>query len=429
MTFQVTIKDQSTTFTVEDGESVLDAALRQGITLAYGCRNGNCGACAGTVLEGGVSYPGRLPKAIKNKSVAADKTLFCSASPLSDIVIDAQIVDEEAAMQIKTLPARVEALTRLNQDVMLLELKLPAAERMQFLAGQYIEILLRDGRRRSFSIANAPHDDALLSLHIREVPDGYFTHFVFHELEQRAMLRIEGPHGAFYLREDSSNPIIMVAGGTGFGPCKGMIEHAIFAGIDRPIELYWGVRSANDLYMRELAEKWAKENENIRFIPVLSEPEERDQWTGETGWVHENVIKDHGDLSGYDVYMCGPPPMIDAGKAAFFKIGLTDEKLFFDSFEFSENVAEKAPVAEDIPPHLANPIVVQKKPYVVDLEPGTTYWCSCGRSESQPFCDGKHQGTSFEPVAFTVKEKKKYGLCGCKHTKNLPFCDGSHRDL
>lgn len=429
MTYRVKIKDSDLKFLVEDGESVLDAALRQGITLAYGCRSGTCGTCAGTVVEGQVEYPGKTPKAIKDQSVPAGKTLFCSANPLSNLVIDAQVMDDEVATQIKILPARVEALTKLNHDVMLLKLKLPASERMQFRAGQYIEILLKDGRRRSFSIANPPHDDEFLTLHIREVPDGYFTHHVFHEMEERAMLRIEGPHGSFYLRENTMDPIIMVAGGTGFGPCKAMIEQEMTTGFNRKIDLIWGARSEDDLYMRALAEKWAKENKNINFIPVLSEPKESD-WAGETGWVHEAVMQHHSDLSGFDVYMCGPPPMINAGKAAFLEKGLDEERLFFDSFEFTEDAGQKKQPEEEIPPHLANPIVVQKKPYVTELEPGKTYyWCSCGRSEEQSFCDGAHQGTTFEPIAFEVDEQKKYGLCGCKHTKNPPYCDGSHRDL
>ena len=335
MTYNVTIQANGQTFTVEEDEPVLDAAIRHGVPLPYGCRNGTCGTCAGKVVEGEYRYP-RQPKAVKQGNVAEGDVLFCSARPLSDLVIDVQLVEEEAAIPVKIVPARVEALERMSHDVMLVKLKLPESQRMQYLAGQYIEFLLRDGRRRAFSIANAPHDDEFLTLHIREVPGGYFTHYVFHDLKERAMLRIEGPHGGFYLREESDRPIIMMAGGTGFGPCKAMIEHAIETGLQRPIELYWGVRSREDLYMGELAEQWTKDHDWIRYIPVLSEPKAEDNWSGETGWVHEVVAREHPNLSGYDVYLCGPPPMIEAGKKAFLARGLPADRLYFDSFDFSE---------------------------------------------------------------------------------------------
>ncbi len=336
MPYQITIQSNGQTFTVEDDEPVLDAAIRHGVPLPYGCRNGTCGTCAGKVVEGEYRYP-RLPKAVKQGAVAEDEVLFCSARPVTDLVIDVDLVEEQAAIPVKILPARVEGMEKLSHDVMLVKLKLPESQRLQYLAGQYIEILLRDGRRRAFSIANAPHDDDYLTLHIREVPGGYFTHYVFHKMKERDLLRIEGPHGGFYLREDSDRPIIMMAGGTGFGPCKAMIEHAIEIGLQRPIHLYWGVRARDDLYMDDLARQWVKNHANIEYTPVLSEPAPRDDWSGDTGWVHEVVAEQNPDLSGHDVYLCGPPPMIEAGKKAFIEQGLPSERLYFDSFDFSED--------------------------------------------------------------------------------------------
>jgi len=335
-TYTVTVASNGQTFEVQPEETILDAAIRAGVNLSYGCRNGTCGTCAATILEGETGYAGREPRAVRQGKVEAGKVLLCSARPLSDLRIDAVVLDEEA-IPAKIFPARVEALEKLSHDVMLVKLKLPETNRMQFLAGQYIEILLPGGRRRAFSVANAPHDDEFLTLHIREVPGGYFTHQVFHEMKPGTLLRIEGPHGGFYLREDSTRPIIMMAGGTGFGPCKAMIEHAIEIRLDRPIELFWGVRDVPDLYMRELADQWASEHDWIDFIPVLSEPGADSEWSGQTGWVHEAVVAAHPDLSAFDVYMCGPPPMIEAGRKTFESHGLPEAQLFFDSFDFSES--------------------------------------------------------------------------------------------
>lgn len=228
-------------------------------------------------------------------------------------------------------------IDQLAHDVMRLDLKLPEGTGFNFLAGQYIDILLKTGHRRSYSIANAPHEGDHIELHVRHAKGGEFSEFVFEHLETKALLRMEGPLGSFYLREDSDRPIIFMAGGTGFAPIKGIIEHALHMDISRPMHLYWGVCSKQDLYMDELPAKWAAEHAHITYVPVLSDPLNEDNWQGRTGFVHEAIMADFDDLSGFDIYAGGPPQMVHAGFDAFAKKGLTEEHYFSDSFEYAKD--------------------------------------------------------------------------------------------
>ncbi len=324
-------------FTVEPGETVLDAALRHGHMLPYGCRNGSCAACLGEVRSGELDYPQGPPPALTAADAAAGRALLCQAQPRSDCEIEIREIDRPHDIVIRTLPARVAQREPLAHDVTRLWLRLPAAERLPFLAGQYIDLLLRDGRRRSFSLANPPDADRHLELHVRELPGGHFSEQLLPQIQAKTVLRFEGPLGAFYLREASDRPIILVAGGTGFAPIKSMIEHALARGIDRPMHLFWGVRARRDLYLGDLAARWAAEHEHITFTPVLSDPRADDDWHGATGWVHEAVLAAHPDLSRHEVYMAGPPPMIAAARSAFARAGLAADALFFDSFDYARD--------------------------------------------------------------------------------------------
>jgi CDP-4-dehydro-6-deoxyglucose reductase len=264
--------------------------------------------------------------------------LFCCAKPQSDLTLECKQLTSGADIPVKTLPSRIEKLERLAPDVIEMHLRLPANERLQFLAGQYIDILLKDGKRRSYSLANAPHDDAFLQLHIRHVPGGLFTTQVFSTLKVRDILRFNGPHGGFYLREDSDKPMILLAGGTGFAPIKAIVEHAIAEKSRRPMHIYWGAKARVDLYLNSLPEKWGAENADIRYVPVLSEPAADDGWTGRSGFVHRAVLEDFPDLSGYQVYACGSPLMIDAARDDFVNLcKLPEEEFFADAFTFSTN--------------------------------------------------------------------------------------------
>ena len=338
MGFKIVISPTGKSFEAEEGESILDAALRNGVSLSYGCRNAVCGACKGRLMSGEISYEDLEPAALSEAEKAAGMVLFCGAEPRSDVTIAVDEIASSQEIKVEQYPVRVVKLDKLAPDVMRVYLKLPDALRMQFLAGQYIDIILQDGRRRSFSLANAPHDDALIELHIRYIDGGEFTDHVFRDMQEKEMLRIEGPLGGFYLRESSPRPIIFVAGGTGFAPIKGIIEHALAENIQRPMYLYWGARAEVDLYQNELPTEWADKG-LINYVPVLSDVNGTDQWQGRDGFVHQAVLDDFPDLSGYDVYAGGPPVMVSAARDAFATQGLAEENFFYDAFEFAKDSA------------------------------------------------------------------------------------------
>ena len=341
--FRVTLQPSGHEFEVEPGEAILAAALRQGFVLPYGCRNGACGSCKGRILEGRVDYGTYQEKALPEKEKAEGKALFCQARPLTDLVLEARTIGAVKDIPIKTLPCRVQKIERLADDVIVLYLKLPANERLQFLAGQYLEFLLRDGTRRSFSMANPPHDDELIQLHVRHVPGGSFTDHVFGKMKERDILRFEGPHGTFFLREDSDKPIVFVASGTGFAPIKSVIEHALAEEVKRPMTLYWGGRRPKDLYLNDLPLKWAAEHPGFRYVPVISDALPEDAWTGRTGFVHRAVMEDFPDLSGHQVYACGVPVMVDAARSDFVaRCGLPEDEIYADSFTTQADLAQPA---------------------------------------------------------------------------------------
>ena len=335
MSHQITVLPSGRQFAAEAGETLLDAALRHGLTLPYGCKDGACGACKGKVVAGTVEHGKAQPHALKDDEKAAGLTLYCCATVQTDLVIECKQMTSANDIPVKTLPSRIEKLEKLAPDVIEMHLRLPASERLQFWAGQYIDILLKDGKKRSFSLANAPHDDAVLQLHIRHVPGGLFTEQVFSTMKVRDILRFNGPHGTFYLREESTKPMILVAGGTGFAPIKAIVEHAIAEECQRPMFIYWGAKARVDLYQNALPEQWAAAHANISYVPVLSEPAADDAWTGRTGLVHQAVLADFPDLSGYQVYACGAPVMIDVAKRDFLAQGLPEEEFFADAFSFS----------------------------------------------------------------------------------------------
>ncbi len=335
MSYQVTLEPSKHTFEVEENEFILDAALRQGIAFPYGCRSGSCGTCLGKVVTGEVFYPQGLPLTIMEHEHEQGRAVFCVSVAKSDLTLEVNEVISGGDIEVKMLPARVDSLRKLADDVMEMTLKLPASERLAFRAGQYIEFLLRDKSRRAFSLANSPSNDEYLELHLRHVGDGKFTDHVFNEMKVKAMVRIEGPFGSFYIRDNSNRPIILIAGGTGFAPIKAMLEQLIEQQDTRVVYLYWGARTKADLYRHDLAEKWAYQYENIHYVPVLSDKHDNDEWQGREGFVHKAVAEDHADLSGFDVYMAGPPVMINAAKEKFAQQGLPIDQLYSDAFEYA----------------------------------------------------------------------------------------------
>lgn len=334
MSFQTTILPSGHSFPAEERETILDAALKHGYILPYSCRDGVCGECKGKILQGEVDHGRYQAGALTDEEKAAGMALFCCARPRSNLVIECREVDAVSGIPVKTMPCRVQKMERLADDVMLLQLKLPTNERLQFLPGQYISILLKDQKPRSFSLANAPHSDEFLELHIRNIAGGMFTGHVFNEMHERDMLRFKGPLGTFFLREDSDKPLIFVASGTGFAPIKAIIEHALHTGLKRPMHFYWGARKLADLYMLERARQW--ESCGIKFTPVLSEPLPGDDWQGRVGLVHQAVLDDFRDLSGFEVYACGAPAMVEAARRDYTALrGLPENAFFSDMFTFT----------------------------------------------------------------------------------------------
>src|SRR6478672_11150852 len=331
MPHRITIKPSNHSFQTQDDETVLQAALREGFVIAYGCRNGACGTCKGKLLEGSVDYGKYEDETLPDSEKAQGFALFCQAKPLTDITIECREISAVKDIPVRTLPCRVHQMEKLAPDVMRIQLKLPANVRLQFLAGQYIDILMRGGMRRSLSMANPPQDDALLELHLRNY-GGPFSQHVFGKMKEKDILRFEGPLGTFFMREESAKPLILLASGTGFAPIKAMIEHALHKGMTRPMTLYWGGRRRSDVYLSALAEKWEREH-GIRFVPVLSEAQPEDAWTGRTGFVHRAVMEDFPDLTGYQVYACGVPIMVESAHRDFTtQCGLPEDEFYSDAF-------------------------------------------------------------------------------------------------
>lgn len=342
MTAQVTLQPSGHTFSVETGETVLEAATRQGVALPYSCRNGACGACKGKVTAGEVSHRDYQPHALSEAERAQGMALLCCAETQGDLTVEVREVKTGSDIQVKTLPCRVESIQRVH-DVAVLKLKLPVSERLQFMAGQYIDILMKDGKRRSFSLANAPHDDSALELHIRHMPGGSFSEYVFHQMKEKEIMRFQGPLGSFFLNEDSDKPILLLASGTGFAPVKAIVEQALHAGVTRKMVLYWGARQAADLYMNELPQAWQAAHENFSYVPVLSEPAAEDHWQGRTGLVHQAVLDDFADLSGWEVYACGAPVMVEAAHSSFIgERQLPADAFYSDAFFLSKDMKPAA---------------------------------------------------------------------------------------
>ena len=343
MSFNITVQPSGRTFTAQADEALLAAAMRNGIGLPYGCKDGACGSCKCRKLEGMVAQGTHQIKALSVEEEAQGFILTCCATALSDVVIESRNVTDESAFPIKKMPTRVASMVKASHDVMVVRLQLPAADVFKYHAGQYVEFLLRDGDRRAYSMGNAPHtqqETPQLELHIRHTPGGKFTDHVFSAMKEKEILRVEGPFGSFYLREDSIKPMVMLASGTGFAPIKAMIEHMQFKNITRPAVLYWGGRRPADLYQQEWVLAKVAEMPNLTYVPVVSDALPEDVWTGRTGFVHHAVLQDFADLSGYQVYACGAPIVVDSAQTAYIAAGLPEDEFFADSFVTEKDKAQ-----------------------------------------------------------------------------------------
>ncbi|VAW65777.1 2-polyprenylphenol hydroxylase and related flavodoxin oxidoreductases / CDP-6-deoxy-delta-3,4-glucoseen reductase-like [hydrothermal vent metagenome] len=339
MLYKVTVQPSGHQFDVEKGESILDAAMRQDIDLPYGCRGGVCGSCTGYLIEGEVYYDDE-PIALDDEMKANKQALFCIAKTTQDLQISIDEIEGLENLEVRQMGCHVSSKNHLCHDVISLQITLDNNERLQYHAGQYIEFMLEDGKRRAFSIANAPHKDDLIELHIRHVDGGLFTDFLFQSMPEHSALQVQGPLGSFYLREGRDRPLILMGGGTGFGPLKAMIEHIEHVGFNQPVHLFMGVRALRDLYMSDMVNQWINKNSQLSFVPVLSNPGDEDNWQGETGFVHQVVARQFGDLSAFDIYISGPPPMVNAAADLFTQQGASKDHMFSDAFEYSADASQ-----------------------------------------------------------------------------------------
>jgi CDP-4-dehydro-6-deoxyglucose reductase, E3 len=344
MSFNIIVEPSGRSFAVNPDQSILAAGISQGIGLPYGCKDGACGSCKCKKISGTVEHGPHQSKALSADEEANGYVLTCCAKPTSDVVLESKQVTDAGAFPIKKMPSRVMAMEKLSHDVMRVKLQLPANDVVQYHAGQYVEFLLRDGARRAYSMGNAPHtlqapsaegapaNPPVIELHIRHMPGGKFTDHVFGAMKEKEILRIEGPFGSFYLRE-SDKPIVLLASGTGFAPIKALIEHLQFIGSKRSAVLYWGGRRPADLYLDAWVKERLAEMPQLRYVPVISDALPEDAWTGRTGFVHQAAVDDLADMSGYQVYACGAPIVVDSAKRDFVtKCGLPEDEFYADSF-------------------------------------------------------------------------------------------------
>jgi CDP-4-dehydro-6-deoxyglucose reductase, E3 len=336
---RISLSKSNISFSVAPDQSLLDAALGASLNLPHSCKGGNCGSCRARLLHGEIDYPNGRPLGLSDSEAAEGFVLMCQARARSDLSIETYETTAPDQALIKRLPARIERAQSLSHDVMGLHLRLPAAEAFHFEAGQYIDIMLPGGRRRSFSIASPPHDSRLLELHVRRVEGGEFSARLFDEDTHSALLTMEGPLGQFVYRDRRAAPMLLVGGGTGIAPLLSILRHVIENGIERDMTVYWGVRSERDLYAHAALEDLAGRAAQLRYVPVLSEPSP--EWRGRRGLVHEAVVQDVDDFKEYDVYAAGPPAMIAAVRREFGLRGVAANRLFFDSFDYAPDALER----------------------------------------------------------------------------------------
>jgi CDP-4-dehydro-6-deoxyglucose reductase, E3 len=335
---RVSLANSGRDFSAERDQSVLDAALAAGLNLPHSCKSGNCSSCRARLIAGQIEYPFGKPLGLSDAETAAGFILMCQARARADLTIETLEIHPAHEITIRRLPCRIERAVPLSHDVMAVFLRLPAAEEFPFQAGQYIDVMLDGGRRRSFSIASPPHASPPLELHVRRVAGGEFTERLFEGQPRNTLLTVEGPLGQFTYRQSDAK-ILMVGGGTGFAPLLCILRHVIENDIPRDITLYWGVRSERDLYAQDLLASLAKRSAGFRHLAVLSEATAN--WHGRRGFVHHAVLEDHSALEGYDIYASGPPAMIEAVRSEFAKYGADPSRLYFDSFDYAPDALER----------------------------------------------------------------------------------------
>lgn len=336
-THTITLEPSQHTFVAAADQNILEAALAAGLVLPYSCRSGACSTCKGKVVSGQFDAGPAPAQVLSEIELSEGYTLLCQVQPRSDLRIETREVRLASDIQIRKLPARIIEMQQPSSDVAVMTLQLPTAEPFRYYPGQYVDFLLKDGKRRSYSMASAPVEANTVSFHVRHMPGGVFTDPLFGvgatQIKVRDILRLEGPLGSFFLREDSQKPIVFIASGTGFAPIKAIIEHMIAKAIHRPAVLYWGGRRPADLYMNDLAQSWQDQLSWFKYIPVMSDATAEDNWLGREGFVHQAVLDDYRDLSAHEVYACGAPIVVESARQTFVQERLLQDDAFFaDAF-------------------------------------------------------------------------------------------------
>jgi CDP-4-dehydro-6-deoxyglucose reductase, E3 len=342
----ISLFNSGRSFEAAADQPLLDAARHAALDLPHSCGGGNCGACKARLVRGEIHYPNAAPLGLSDAEIAEGMILLCQARARTDLTIETFEMRAADTATRKRLPCRIERAVPLSHDVMGLFLRLPIAENFIFEPGQYIDILLPGGRRRSFSIASPPHDARPLELHVRRVAGGEFTDRLFHDDMQNALLSIEGPLGTFVYRPhlSAAPPMLLIGGGTGIAPLLSILKHVIDKRIERDMQLFWGVRGEQDLYAQATLEALRRAASSgraasFRYAPVLSEAGA--SWRGLTGWVHEAAFKNIEDLESHEVYAAGPPAMIAALQREYAARQASSRRLYFDSFDYAPDTLER----------------------------------------------------------------------------------------
>ncbi len=334
MTYQVTIEPIGTTIDVEEDQTILDAALRQGVWLPFACGHGTCGTCKVQVTDGFYDVGDASPFALMDLEREENKVLACCCKPESDMVIEADVDEDEDFLGylVQDYQAKVIEITDLSPTIKGVRFEIDRP--MEFQAGQYINLQLPEIEgTRAFSIANAPSEANIIELHIRKVEGGAATSYVHNELQVGDELQLSGPYGQFFVRKSDAQDVIFIAGGSGLSSPQSMIIDMLEQGDTRTIYLFQGARDVSELYNRDKFEQLAKDYPNFRYIPALNAPKTEDQWQGFTGFVHE-AVADYFEnkCSGHKAYLCGPPPMIDAAISTLMQSRLFERDIHTERF-------------------------------------------------------------------------------------------------
>lgn len=333
MSYQVTVEPTGDTIEVEEGQTILSAALRQGVWLPFACGHGTCGTCKVQVLDGDVDLGDASPFALMDMEREEGKVLACCAIPESDVTIEADIdVDPDfLGLPVEDYQGTVLRIEQLSPTIKGIHIELDRP--MEFQAGQYINLELPDIGSRAFSIANTPSSNQVVELHVRQVPNGAGTTYIHQKLQAGDKIELSGPYGQFFVRTSDSKDVIFIAGGSGLSSPQSMAMDLLEKGDTRQMYLFQGARNVGELYNRELMEQLAAKHDNFHYIPALNEPLETDNWEGFTGFIHE-AVKQHfdGRMEGHKAYLCGPPPMIDAAISTLMQGRIFEADIHMEKF-------------------------------------------------------------------------------------------------